>query len=64
MREIIVNLTVAAEVVFVNRIPFVISFLRGVNFKMVEYVSQRLNTVIANYIGKILQFNKNKGYTI
>ena len=55
---------VASDAMFVNLIPFVVSFLRGVNFTTVEYVSQRLNTVINNSIGNIFQFYKNNGYTI
>ena len=43
---------------FVNVIPFVVSISKGVNFKMVEYVSRRLNTVLTKYIGKIFQFYK------
>ena len=49
---------------FVKRIPFVVSFLRGFNFATVEYVSQRLNSLLANYIGKIFHFYKNNIYTI
>ena len=49
---------------FVNRIPFVVSVLRGVNFTIVEYVSRRLNTILANSIEKIFQFYTNNGYTI
>ena len=50
------KLTVADDVMFVNGIPFVVSVLRGFNFTMVKYVSQRLNTVVANSTGKIFQF--------
>ena len=49
---------------FVNRIPFLVSVLRRVNFTMVEYVSRRLNTILPNSIEKIFQFYKNNGYTI
>ena len=49
---------------FVNRILFVVSVLRGVNFKMVEYVKWRLNTLLAYSIKKIFQFYKNNEYTI
>ena len=49
---------------FVNRIPFVVSVLRGVNFTMVVYVSRRLNTILANSIENIFKFYKNNGYTI
>ena len=41
-----------------------VSVLRGVNFTTVEYVSQRLKTVLAYSIGKIFQFYRNNGYTI
>ena len=64
IRERVVNLTVAYDVVFVNLIPFVFSVSIGVNLTMVEYVSRRLKTVFTNYIGKIFQFYKNNGYTI
>ena len=57
-------MTVAADVMFVNRIPFVVSVLIGVNSTTVEYVSRRLKTILANSIGKIFQFYKNNGYTI
>ena len=57
-------MTIAADVIFLNNIPFLVSVLRGINFTMVEYVSQRLKTVLANYSGKILQFYKNNKYTI
>ena len=33
--EILVNMTVAADIMFMNRIPFVFSVLRGANFTMV-----------------------------
>ena len=49
---------------FVNIIPFVVIVLRGVNFTMVEYVSRRLNTILANSIEKMFQLYKNNGYTI
>ena len=41
-----------------------VSVSRGFNLKMVEYVIQRLKTVLANYTEKIFKFYKNKGYTI
>ena len=62
--EIIGKLIVAADVMFVNVIKFVVSVFRGVNFTTVEYFIQRLNTVLANSIGKIFQVYKNNGYTI
>ena len=49
---------------FVNGIPFVFSVSRGVNFTMVEYVIQLLKTVLADCIGKIFKFYRNKGCTI
>ena len=49
---------------FVNRIPFVVNFLREVNFTTVKYVSQRLKTVLANYIRNIFKFHRNNGYNI
>ena len=49
---------------FVNRIPFVVSVSRKVNFTMMECVSRRLNTILDNSIEKIFQFYKNNGYTI
>ena len=49
---------------FVNRILFVVSALGGVNCTIVEYFSLRLNTILANSIGKIFQFYKNNGYNI
>ena len=64
MRERIVNLTVASDVFFLNGIPFVVSVSRGVNLTTVEYVRQRLKTVLANFTGKIFQFNKNNRYNI
>ena len=64
MQERIGKMTVAADVIFVNRIPFAVSVLREVNFTTVEYVRRRLNTVLANSIGKIFHFYKNNRYTI
>ena len=58
------NFTVADGFMFVNVIPFVISVLRGFNFTKVEYVSQKLKTIIANFIGKIFQFYSNNGFAI
>ena len=52
------NMTVASDVMFMSGIPFVVSVSREINFTIVEYVSQRLNTVLANYIGSIFQFCK------
>ena len=54
---------VAADVTFVNGMPFVVSVLRGVHITMEEYVIRRLNTVLANSTGQIFQFYKNNGYT-
>ena len=51
-------MTVSTDVMFVKGIPFLVSVLRGVNFTMVEYVSQRLKTVFANSIGNIFKFYK------
>ena len=62
--EIIGKLIVADDVMFLNVIKFVVSVFRGVNFTTVEYFIQRLNTVLANSIGKIFQVYKNNGYTI
>ena len=42
LRESIGKMTVAADVMFVNRIPFVVSVSRGVNFTIVEYGSKGL----------------------
>ena len=64
MKERIGNMIVSADVMFVEEILFVVSVLRGVNLKMVEYVSQRFKTVLTDSIGKIFQFYKNNGYTI
>ena len=64
LRENIGKLKVAADVMFVKKIPFVVSGLRGVNFIIVEYFTQRSKTVIAISISKIFQFYKNNGYTI
>ena len=55
---------VADDIMFVNNIPFVVSILRGVNVKIVEYVSWRLKTVLAKYTVNIFHFYKNNGYTI
>ena len=43
---------VESDVMFMNRIPFLVSFLIGANFTMVENVSQRSKTVLTNSIGK------------
>ena len=64
LRENIGKLKVAADVMFVKKIPFVVSGLRGVNFIIVEYFTQRSKTVLAISISKIFQFYKNNGYTI
>ena len=64
LQERVGKLKIAADVVFVNRIPFVVSVSTGVDFTTVEYVCRRLNTVITNSIGEIFQFYKNNGYTI
>ena len=47
---------VASDFMFVNGIPFVVSFSRGVNLTTVEYVSQRLKTVLVYSIGMTFQF--------
>ena len=57
-QKIIGNLSVAADVMFVNGLPFVFSILRGVNFTTVEYFIQILKTALANSIGKIFKFYK------
>ena len=49
---------------FVNKIPFVVNVSRGVNFTTVEFVSQKLKTVLANSICKTFHFYKNNGYII
>ena len=50
------KLTVAYYVMFVNGIPFVFSISRGVHIITVEYVSQRLKTVLAYSIEITFQF--------
>ena len=49
---------VAYNIMFINNIPFVVSFSREVNFKMVDYVRRRLKTVLNKSIVKIFQFYK------
>ena len=58
------KLTFADDAMFVNGIPFVVSVYIGVNFTTVEYVIQRLNTLLNNYTGNIFQFYNHNGYTI
>ena len=57
-------MTVASDVMFMNRIAFVVSVLIGANLTIVEYVSQRLKTVLTKFIGKTFQSYKNNGYNI
>ena len=64
LQESIGNMTVESDVMFMNRIQFVINVLIGANFTMVEYVSQRSKTVLTNSIGTYFQFYKNNGYNI
>ena len=64
LREKIGKLTVPSDVIFVKNVPFVVIFLRGVNFSMLEYVSRGLKTLITNYIMNIFQFIKNNIYNI
>ena len=64
LQENVGKLTVAVDVMFLNVIPFEGSFLRGINLKTVEFVSQWLKTVLANFIGKIFWFYKDNEYTI
>ena len=64
MQERVGKLTIASDVVFVNGIPFLVSVSTGVNFTTVEYVCQKVNTVLTNSIGEIFQFYKNNGYII
>ena len=51
-------MTVAANVMFVNRTPFLVSVTIGVNFTTVEYVIQRLKTILTNSTGKTFQLYK------
>ena len=57
-------MTVASDFMFINRIPFMFSFLIGSNFTMVEYVSQILKIVLTNSIEKDFKLHKNNGYNI
>ena len=60
LRERIGNMTVSSDVIFLNEIPFVVSVFRGVNFITMEYVRQRLNTVLSNFIEMLFQFYKKE----
>ena len=64
LRERIENMMVAADIMFMNRIPFVFSVSKVANFTMVEFGRQRLNTVLTNSIWKEFKFYKKKGYNI
>ena len=56
LKKMVGNLTVAYNVMFVKRNPVVVSISRGVNFTTMEYVSQRIKTVLAYFIGMTFQF--------
>ena len=60
LRERIGNMTVSSDVMFVNDIQFVVSVFRGVDFITMEYVRQRLNTVLSNFIEMLFQFYKKE----
>ena len=53
-------MTVSSDVMFVNDIQFVVSVFRGVDFITMEYVRQRLNTVLSNFIEMLFQFYKKE----
>ena len=53
LHERIGNMAVAAGVMFVKNITFVLIVSKGVDFTTVKYVIRRLNTVLSNSIVKI-----------
>ena len=57
-------MTVAADIIFMNRIQFLVSVSRGANFTMVDNVRQRLKAILTESIGKAFQFYKNNRYNI
>jgi hypothetical protein len=57
------DLTVAADIMFVNGMPFVTSISRKVKFTTIEYITTRSETNLVKSLLKIVSLYKARGFT-
>eukprot|EP00804_Cyclotella_cryptica_P023700 CCRYP_019316-RA/>CCRYP_019316-RA protein AED:0.38 eAED:0.25 QI:0/0/0/1/0/0/2/0/908 len=57
-------ITLTADIMFVNGIPFLLTRSRGVQLITVEYLPRRTTRVIGDKLTRILQFYQRGGFTV
>ncbi|KAL7480380.1 hypothetical protein ACHAW6_006074, partial [Cyclotella cf. meneghiniana] len=57
-------ITLTADIMFVNGIPFLLTRSRGVQHITVEYLPRRTATIIGNKLTRVLQFYNRGGFVV
>ena len=63
IRELNHKVTLGADVMFVDRIPFFISVSRGIKFITVEYIPRRTKKLLGGAL-KIVEFYRARGFQV
>ena len=64
IKEMNRRLMVAADVIFVIRITFLVSVLRCLKYTMVEYIKKSTDTVLSKYLNKVYDIYIRHGFTV
>ena len=55
------ELEVSTEIIFINKLPFLVSISRGLKFTTIEYLSSKSDIALVNSINKIVSYNNSHG---
>ena len=55
------ELEVSTDVMFVNKLPFLVSIIRGMKFTTIEYLSSDIDIELLSSINKIVSYYKSHG---
>jgi hypothetical protein len=58
------NVSVAIDIMFVNKLPFFITLSREIKFGTVESIPNRQVATIRNCLEKVVRLYKNRGFTV
>jgi hypothetical protein len=58
------NVALAIDIMYVNRLPFMVSISRKIKFMTAEYLLGRKQPSLIKYIGNILNLYKTRGFNV
>ena len=55
------ELEVSTDIMFVNKLPFLVTISKGLKFTTIDYLSNKLEISLVNFINKIVNYYKSHG---